>query len=191
MATQGPGRTVPASMRSAQPYRACSVTKGHPHFPNHRRLCPFATTWWAGSERSAYSRRCDGGWQLSRRRVSDPNRVMAAFAWHIRQGVRRGHGRIERRAHVRRSRRVYCRNAAWHLPGSDRPGGHVANERVIPNGLGAARFIEAAMATTVNWISNLIRQPGVLNSGQRKSDSADVAETLGEQHRRAATQPHH
>src|SRR6185295_11104753 len=66
MATQGPGRTVPASMRSAQPYRACSVTKGHPHFPNHRRLCPFATTWWAGSERSAYSRRCAG----ARRRVA-------------------------------------------------------------------------------------------------------------------------
>ena len=47
------------------------------------------------------------------------------------------------------------------------------------------------LATTVDRISNLMRQPGVLNSGQRKSDSADVAETLGEQHRRAATQPHH
>jgi len=47
------------------------------------------------------------------------------------------------------------------------------------------------LATTVNRISNLMRQPRVLNSGQRKSDSADVAETLGEQHRRAATRPHY
>ena len=91
----------------------------------------------------------DGGWQLSSRRVSDPNRAMAAFAWDFRQGVCRGYGRIERRAHVCRSRSVYCGDAAWHLPGNDRPGGHVANERVIPNGLGAARFIEAAMAGTV------------------------------------------
>jgi hypothetical protein len=38
----------------------------------------------------------------------------------------------------------------------DRPGGHVANERVIPNGPGAARFIEAAMAGTVNRISKVV-----------------------------------
>ena len=60
MATQGHGRTVPASMRSAQPCRACSVEKGRLRFPNRLRLFLFATTWWAGSERSAYSRRCAG-----------------------------------------------------------------------------------------------------------------------------------
>ena len=88
----------------------------------------------------------DGGWQLSGRRVSDPNRAMAAFAWDFRQGVRGNYGRIERRALLCRSRSVQCGDSAGHLPGNDRPGGHVANERVIPNGLGAARFIEATMA---------------------------------------------
>ena len=40
MATQGRGRTVPASMRSARPYRACSVSKGRRRFPNRLRLFP-------------------------------------------------------------------------------------------------------------------------------------------------------
>lgn len=70
----------------------------------------------------------------------------------------------KRRAHVCRSRSVYCRDSAWLLPGNDRPGGHVANERVIPNGLGAARFVEAAMAGTVNLISNFTVSLGVLST---------------------------
>jgi len=187
-----PGRTVPASMRSAQPYRACSVSKGRLPFPNRRRLFRFATTWWACSGRWAYSRRCAGvgGPQLSSRRVSDRTVLWLLSLGIFRQGVRSSYGRIERRAHVCRSR-LFTADSAGHLPGNDRPGGRVANERVIPNGPGAARLVETAMATTVNWISNLLRQPWRTHSGQRKSDSADVAETLGEQHRRAATQPHH
>ena len=48
----------------------------------------------------ALRRRAKRGRQLSGGRVSDQNRAMAAFAWHFRQRVCRGYGRIERRAHV-------------------------------------------------------------------------------------------
>jgi hypothetical protein len=50
-----------------------------------------------------------------------------------------------------------------HLPGNDRPGRHVANERVLPNGAGAARFIEAALDGTSMIASNRASAPIVTN----------------------------
>jgi crotonobetainyl-CoA:carnitine CoA-transferase CaiB-like acyl-CoA transferase len=74
-----------------------------------------------------------------------------AFAWDVQVGMRSTtlDGTKEDRSrfdNLYRSRPVHCRNSARHLPGNDRPGGHVANEGVIPNGFAAARFVEAAMA---------------------------------------------
>ena len=49
-------------MRSAEPYRGCLRSRGRPRIPSRRQLSPFATTWWAGSAPSAFSRRAvEGG----------------------------------------------------------------------------------------------------------------------------------
>ena len=54
-------RIVPDSMKSAEPWRYYFASKGRPRNPNRRPSSPFATTWWAGPARSAFSRRCAGG----------------------------------------------------------------------------------------------------------------------------------
>jgi hypothetical protein len=74
-----------------------------------------------------------------------------AFAWDVQVGMRSTilDGTKEDRSrfdNLCRSRPVHCRNSARHLPGNDRPGDHVASEGVIPDGLGAAQFIEATLA---------------------------------------------
>ena len=100
MATQGRGRTVPASMRSARPYRACSVSKGRRRSPNRLSIVPICdnVVGWLGTV---------GILEALRRRATEGGsyRVVVSLTrtvlWllslgHFRQGVCRGYGRIER-----------------------------------------------------------------------------------------------
>jgi hypothetical protein len=76
---------------------------------------------------------CGRGRQLSGRGLPDESCAVAALARHLRQGLRAGHRRLDRRASAHRARSFHCGDTVWDLSGDDGPGGPVADSGLYPD----------------------------------------------------------
>jgi len=98
-----------------------------PSRPKQPPTCPFAATWSAG-RRQRYSHSVaparDPRTQLSRLRIVDEERLVAARARNLGQGVSASQRAHDRRAPVRRSGSIHPGNADGHLSGDDGPSDH-------------------------------------------------------------------
>lgn len=110
-----------------------------PSRPKQPPTCPFAATWSAG-RRQRHSHTVaparDPRRQLSRLRIVDEDRLVAALARNLGHGVSASQRAHDRRAPVRRSGSIHPGNADGHLSGDDGPGDPVAYARLLAYRLG-------------------------------------------------------
>ena len=105
-----------------------------PSRPKQPPTCPFAATWSAG-RRQRYSHSVaparDPRTQLSRLRIVDEERLVAARARNLGPGVSASQRAHDRRAPVRLSGSIHPGNADGHLSGDDGPNDPVAYARLL------------------------------------------------------------